>query len=167
MILHERLAILCPLRHDTASSKTKAEKLRVKAILPVALLVTALTLCGCETQNQAVKQQPASTAKPMDMLSISRGLSHGAVDVYDPSQPLLTMPAPPSASNVYSSPMTSRSQSVPVGDPSVIIYDIDGDTSGMPAPPPGQPETIALPDLQPPSDARGDFASPFDPSVKP
>ncbi len=123
----------------------------------------ALTLlAGCETA-QPVQQKPNPPVR-MDMMSIARNLSEGSVDVFDPSSPTLTMPAPPNQPLRTLDGQAQKSNSVRSNDPSVTIYSLDDSFSEQinepmamdvePLPP------LSGPDLQPPQDA-SPYPSPF------
>jgi hypothetical protein len=136
------------------------------------LLSSVLCLSACVTTGKAVDRQKTTTQSnnKLSMIDISRGLSDGAVDVYESEGPLLTKPVPPSGKH-FSNASVPVSKDILTNDPSVVIYDsstgqpiqtrtennlLSQDELEPPIPP------IDLPDLQPPVEALGELPSPFD-----
>ena len=120
-------------------------------------------LVGCETGKPV---QSAPKAQPrMDMMSIARGLSNGSVDVFDPSAPTLTMPAPPNQPLQTLDGRAQPSMTIQTNDPSVTIYALEEalpQSAAAPLPMDIEPlPPLSGPDLQPPQSASEDYPSPF------
>ena len=114
--------------------------------------ITILALGACAVQPKE-KPQPQSALTRQSFLMTGRGLSNGAVDLYQPGSDFVT-PAPSNpvaGTSVSSIPSNNH---VMVSDPSVTIYNLDVEQISEPAPAP-------LPPLQPPTSLRGDYPSPF------
>lgn len=135
----------------------------------LCLLLMSLTLLsGCETGKPVgADQKEKNKAPKLSMIDISRGLSDGAVDVYESEGPLLTKPVPPSGKN-FAASSVSKNQDIITTDPDVVIFDV---STGRPVQSTAQivpieiePEIppIGLPDLQPPVESLGELPSPFD-----
>ena len=132
------------------------------------LFISLAFLTACETGKalNADKDTKAPSQK-LSMIDISRGLSDGAVDVYESSGPLLTKPVPPSGKN-FAASSVAKNQDIITTDPNVVIFDV---STGRPIQSSAQIQPvemdleippIGLPDLQPPVEALGELPSPFD-----
>lgn len=116
-------------------------------VLPVFLLGA----CETSTHTKHAKQNAAPVKQ--DFLTIGRGLSNGTVDLYQPGTDFLPTEQFPTTGRAVS-PIPGNSNIV-VNDPSVTIYSLDTMEVSEPQPAP-------LPPLQPPTNIRGEYPSPFD-----
>lgn len=121
------------------------------------LIPVLFALAACETHRQAAEEPVAAPALKQDFLTTGRGLSNGAVDLYQPGTDFLPTAQFPTAGRSTVSPIPGN-PNVVNSDPSVTIYSLDTMNISEPKPAP-------LPPLQPPSVAKGNYMSPFDDKV--
>lgn len=121
------------------------------------LMLAILALAACQTHGQATQSKPSG--KKQDFLTTGRGLSNGAVDLYQPGTDFLPTAEYPNAGPRSVSPIPGNAN-VMVNDPSVTIYSLDTMEISEPQPAP-------LPPLQPPAVVRDTYPSPFDQNGNP
>lgn len=117
------------------------------------LLITALTAC-----QTAQTTRPVPTPVKQDFLTTGRGLSDGAVDLYQPGTDFLSTAEYPARGRALSS--IPGNPNVVVNDPSVTIYSLD--TMEV-----SEVQQMPLPPLQPPTSLQGNYPSPFDSNGNP
>jgi hypothetical protein len=130
----------------------------------VAAVILSFALAGCA--STAKKEVPKGYVSPQtqDFMATGRGLSKGAVDLYQPGSDFLPTEQFPNSgprANISSVP---RSASVVSNDPSVTIYSLDTmevQEPSEPILPPG------VPAIQPPLNLQSDYPSPFDKNGNP
>ena len=125
--------------------------------LQFLVLILAFGLSACAT-HKTVQRKTAAPVK-QDFLTTGRGLSNGAVDLYQPGTDFLPTAQFPTTGRNTISPIPGN-QNILVNDPSVTIYSLDTMDVSEPKPAP-------LPPLQPPTVIRGDYPSPFDKNGNP
>lgn len=120
------------------------------------LLFISVSLAACQT-TQTSKPKVASANK-QDFLTTGRGLSDGAVDLYQPGTDFFPTAEYPATPRQLSS--IPGNQNVVVNDPSVTIYSLD--TMEV-----SEVQTMPLPPLQPPTSLQSNYPSPFDSNGNP
>lgn len=123
------------------------------------LAVSILSLSACETHQHA-NQQPVRGVVKQDFLTTGRGLSNGAVDLYQPGTDFLPNTGTASVTPGTRISAIPANSNVMVNDPSVTIYNLDVEHVS-------EPEPAPLPPLQPPTVLRADYPSPFDQNGNP
>ena len=126
--------------------------------LVLLLVVSALGLSACETHREAKAQPKSSAPLKQDFLTTGRGLSNGSVDLYQPGTDFLPTAQFPTTGRAVS-PIPGNSN-IMVNDPSVTIYSLD--TMNV-----SEPQPAPLPPLQPPTNIKGNYPSPFDQNGNP
>ncbi|PZP56864.1 MAG: hypothetical protein DI586_02295 [Micavibrio aeruginosavorus] len=122
---------------------------------PLFSLLILLALTACQT---AETTQPKPAPVKQDFLTTGRGLSNGAVDLYQPGTDFLPTAEYPTTGRALS-PIPGN-PNVLVNDPSVTIYSLD--TMEV-----NEVQAAPLPPLQPPTSLQGGFPSPFDSNGNP
>lgn len=122
-------------------------------LIPV-LALSLFPLASCQTAKTH-SQKNASAPVKQDFLTTGRGLSKGAVDLYQPGTDFLPTAQYPNAGPRGGASAVPGNPNIAVNDPSVTIYSLDSIEARYPQPAP-------LPPLQPPSVTRADYPSPFD-----
>ncbi len=117
---------------------------------PLFSLFFIIALTACQA-SQTTK--PASTPVKQDFLTTGRGLSDGAVDLYQPGTDFLPTAEYPTTGRALS-PIPGN-PNVVVNDPSVTIYSLD--TMEV-----NEVQQMPLPPLQPPVNLQNNYPSPFD-----
>lgn len=167
----------------TIGPENKGFAVRFLPLTIICLMTTALA--GCEThqavdqQQTMLQRQPLTAPAQQDILSLGREMSNGSVDIYEPGTNSVDIPTQATFSP-RPSPV-AENPNIIVRDQDVTVYSLDADASAAqltpldrepqaPAAPARQyaPELTptpdpqgALPNLQPPIAARGQYASPF------